>query len=249
MERCKQSVNVIKLSHLFTIWPPLPRPPSTPHPLSLLLSGPFYHSFKIVVALKPLANLSMSLFRAGQWSASQLPPGCRLIDGPLLGGWQAALVRHWCAGVTAAAAAAGGVSLCWGPQDLSARGLAQFAGARLEQLPGVLVVAELLVSSLQPVSPPQLGYSVCRARGVCRTLSWGFFLRAPLISSSYKILHIVLLLFCTALCAILFYLYVFCGVFHDFRTRVRGQNISFVVQIVKLLEANLWSLILGLINM
>lgn len=185
MERCKQSVNVIKLSHLFTICAPLPRPPSTPHPLSLLLSGPFYHSFKIVVALKPLANLSMSLFRAGQWPASQLPPGCRLIDGPLLGEWQAALVRQWCAGVTAAAAA--GVSLCRGLQDLSARGLAQFAGARLEQLPGVLVVAEQLVSSLQPVSPPQLGW---RADFPCWTsagLDEGF---------------------------LLFYLFVFCAVCH-----------------------------------
>lgn len=95
MEGCKQSVNVIKLSHLFTIWPPLHRPPSTLHPLLLLLSEPFYHSLKIVVALKPLANLSMSLFRAGQCPASQLPPGCSLIDGPLLGEWQAALVRHW----------------------------------------------------------------------------------------------------------------------------------------------------------
>lgn len=54
------------------------------------------------------------------------------------------------AGVTAAvaAAAAAGVSLCGGPQDFSARGLAQFAGARLEQLPCVLVVAEQLVSLL-----------------------------------------------------------------------------------------------------
>lgn len=160
--------------------PLFPNPPPTLHPLSLLLSGPFYHSFKLVVALKPLANLSMSLFRAGQWPASPLPPGCRLIDGPLLGEWQAALVRHWCAGVTAAAAAT--ISLCWGPQDLPARGLAQFAGARSEQLPGVLVVAEQLVSSLQPVhvrfhfpfvlllfpyrhllhvSPPRRRYSSC----------------------------------------------------------------------------------------
>lgn len=38
-----------------------------------------------------------------------------------------------------------------GPQDPSARALAQFAGARSERLPGVLVVADQLVSSLRPV--------------------------------------------------------------------------------------------------
>ena len=70
-------------------------PPSTLCPLSLLLSGPLYHSFCRVVALKPLANVSMSLSGAGQGPASPLPPGCALIDGPPLGDWQAAFVSLW----------------------------------------------------------------------------------------------------------------------------------------------------------
>ena len=126
MGRCKQSVNVIKRSHLSTITPPLPRPPSTLCPLSLLLSAPLYHSFKIVVALEPLANESMSLFRAGQGPASQLPPGCSLIDSPPQGEWQAALLRPWWARVTAAGVSLcrGPVGGCRGPQDPSTRGRA-----------------------------------------------------------------------------------------------------------------------------
>lgn len=89
MLRCKQSVNVIKPSHLFAIRPPLPR--TSPHsplcPLSWLLSGPLYHSFKIVVALKPLANVSMSLFRAGQGPASPPAPSWVLADWRPSAGW------------------------------------------------------------------------------------------------------------------------------------------------------------------
>ncbi len=155
MERCKLSVNVIKLSHLFTIWPPLPRPPSTLCPLSLLLSGPLYHSFKIVVALKPLANVSMSLFRAGQWPASQLPPGCSLIDGPPLGEWQPALVGPrrplWqlvlLAGVSQCRTSVGG---CWAPRISQLEPWPSLLEPGQSGLPGVLVVADQLVSSLFP---------------------------------------------------------------------------------------------------
>lgn len=178
MERCKQSVNVIKLSHLFTIWPPLPKTPSTLCPLSLLLSGPLYHSFKIVVALKPLANVSMSLFRAGQGPASQLPPGCSLIDGPPLGEWQAALVGLWWASVTAGAAA--GVSpLCWAPGGCWAPGIPQ-----LESWPSLLepgqsnsLVCSSLHISLLAICSLFLQLSCKFPLRICRALKrqWGHF--------------------------------------------------------------------------
>lgn len=147
-------MNVIKLSHLFTIWPPLLRPPSTLCPLSLLLSVPLYHSFKIVVVVKPLANVSMSLSKAGQQPASQLPPGCSLIDSPLLSEWQAALVRPWRPVwqlVVLVSPCVGPHSAHWALWISQLEAWAALPEPSQSSSPGVLIVADQLVSFLQPV--------------------------------------------------------------------------------------------------
>lgn len=55
-------VGMLSSSPTSLLSPPCPRPPPLLCPLSLLLSAPLYHSFKTLVALEALANVSLSLF-------------------------------------------------------------------------------------------------------------------------------------------------------------------------------------------